>query len=63
MTVDDLRIERALRDAAPVVDTDHVLERIASKRTRRRQRHRVELGALALVVAVGDRCDHAVRHA
>ncbi len=52
MPVDDHRIERALHDAAPVVDTDRVLDRIATKRTRRRQVRRMQLGALALVAAL-----------
>jgi hypothetical protein len=48
--VDDQRIEQALEDAAPLVDTGRVLDRVASKRTRRRTVRRIEAGALALVV-------------
>ena len=50
MPADDLRLERALRDAAPVVDTAGVLDQVARKRTRRRRTHR--LGAVAAVLGV-----------
>ena len=50
MPADDLRLERALHDAAPVVDTAGVLDQVARKRTRRRRTHR--LGAVAAVLAV-----------
>jgi hypothetical protein len=50
MPVDDRRIEEALDAAAPLVDTGRVLDRVASKRRRRRTVRRIEGGVLALVV-------------
>jgi hypothetical protein len=50
MPVDDRRIERALEAAAPAVDTGRVLERVATKRARRRTTRRIEGGVLALIV-------------
>jgi hypothetical protein len=47
---DDQRLERALHDAAPVVETAGVLDLVARKRTRRRRTHRV--GAVAAVLGV-----------
>jgi hypothetical protein len=47
---DDLRLERALHEAAPVVDTAGALEQVARKRSRRRRTHR--LGAVAAVLGV-----------
>jgi hypothetical protein len=50
MPVDEHRIERALESAAPAVDTGHVLERVVTKRARRRKVRRIEGGVLALVL-------------
>jgi hypothetical protein len=50
MPVDDQRIERALEASAPTVDTGRVLERVATKRARRRTARRIEGGVLALVL-------------
>jgi hypothetical protein len=50
MPVDDRRIERALEAAAPAVDTGRVLERVATKRARRRTTRRIEGGVLALIL-------------
>jgi hypothetical protein len=49
---DDLRLERALHDAAPVVDPAGVLGRVAHKRARRRRTRRLGTVAAALVVVV-----------
>jgi hypothetical protein len=56
--VDDLRLEAALRDAAPTVgtvDTADVVARVGRRRVRRRRNRRLTTGALALValLAVG----------
>ena len=50
MPTNDHRIERALQDAAPVVETRRVFDRVTAKRARRRTVRRIEGGALALVV-------------
>lgn len=50
MPVDDHQLERVLRDAAPEVDPAGVLDRVRTKRARRRTTRRMEAGALAVVV-------------
>ncbi len=52
MPVDDERLERALRDAAPPIASAGAFERVASKRARRRTMRTARLGALASVAAV-----------
>jgi hypothetical protein len=49
---DDPRLEAALHDAAPVVGTAGVADRVAHHRRRRRRNRRIVAGALALVVAL-----------
>jgi hypothetical protein len=46
---DDPRLEQALHDAAPAVETSGVVAQIAHRRTRRRRNRRLGAGALALV--------------
>jgi hypothetical protein len=52
---DDRRLEQALHDAAPTVDTAGVVERVAHRRTRRRRNQRLALGAgvLAALLVFG----------
>lgn len=52
MPTDDPRLEAALHDAAPVVDTAGVADRVARHRRRRRRNRRIAAGALVLVVAL-----------
>jgi hypothetical protein len=52
MPADDRRLERALEAAAPAVDTGRVLERVATKRARRRTARRMEGGVLALILVL-----------
>jgi hypothetical protein len=47
--VDDARLEQALHGAAPVVEHDGVLDRVASKRTRRRRNRRLATATSAAV--------------
>jgi hypothetical protein len=49
---DDPRLEQALHDAAPAVETFGVVTQVAQRRTRRRRNRRIAAGALALVVLV-----------
>ena len=55
MPTDDPRLERALHDAAPAVDTSGVVERVAHRRSRRHRNQRLAVGAgvLALFLVVG----------
>jgi hypothetical protein len=50
MPVDDHRIERALEAAAPVVDTARVLDRVATKRVRRRRARRLASATSVLAI-------------
>lgn len=50
MPVDDHRLEQALEDAAPVIDTGRAFDRVATKRARRRTVRRIEGSALVLAV-------------
>jgi hypothetical protein len=49
---DDVRLEQALRDAAPAVQPVGVLDRVAAKRTRRRRSRRLATVAAALVMLI-----------
>lgn len=52
MPTDDPRLEQALLDAAPAVETAGVVERVTGRRRRRRRNRRLAAGVLALVVVL-----------
>ncbi len=52
MPIREEQLEQSMHAAAPRVDTNGVLDRVAQKRARRRTMRRVELGALAAVLVV-----------
>jgi hypothetical protein len=49
---DDPRLEQALHDAAPTIDTAGVVDRVTGHRRRRRRNRRLATSAVALVVAL-----------